>query len=226
MYPLLRSLALLTLLANSACSTVVEGQSQHITVNSSPQGAQCLFKQADDIVGRVTTPGTAEIPKSKNDLVIFCSKEGYESVSVKNRSDLAITSLGNAVFWELSFVGTAVDSASGASNKYDSNVFVKLSPAPTPAAFPAPPGAPAVTQLPMQSVAPLSVQAPMPGEPMTPAPTPAASPTPPAANPSLHAAEELSQAALKAAAAQQPQPLTYAQSMVEAPRRPPFDITP
>lgn len=223
----LRTLAFLALLANCACSTVVEGPSQKITVNSSPQGAQCLFRQADDIVARITTPGTAEIPKSKNDLVILCSKEGYESVSVKNRSDMALTSLGNMAFYQLSFVGDAVDSATGASNKYDSKVFVELTPAPAPAVFPAPPGALPLVQLPMQAVGLMSIQPPVPLPPasMT-APLPVAfTPAVLATNPPLYAADALGKAALKASSAQQVMPLTYAQAMTESPRRPPFDIT-
>lgn len=223
-----RILALFSLCLATACSTVVEGTTQKVTVSSTPQGAQCLIKQADDVVGRITTPGTAEVPKNKNDLVILCSKEGYESVSVKNRSEMALTSLGNLAFYELSFVGDAVDSMSGASNKYDSKVFVRLTPAAEPAVFPVPPNLMPMPQLrPVPQMVPqMSIQPPMPQTNLTPyAPASVAAPaTPSGSNPSLRASESLARAALKLAEAENPTPLTYAQQVAELPLRPPFDL--
>ncbi len=230
----LRHLSLICLLANAACATVVEGSTQEITVASDPQGAHCFIEQAGDIVGRVTTPGTAQIDKSKNDLVISCSKEGYETAKVKNRADMAITSFGNMAFYQLSFLGNAVDSATGASNKYDSKVFVQLTPAQEPSVFPAPPGMPIRAPLPEAAVAQMSMQPPMPmsavwtvAAPAMVAPHPA-TPLPDIAtlspvSPSIHAALNLSEAALKAAQAQQLPHLTYAEASEQASRRPPFE---
>jgi hypothetical protein len=232
MHTLFRPLALLALVFTSACSTVVEGSSQKITVDSSPQGAQCFIQQAGDIVGRVTTPGTAEIGKSKNDLVIGCSKDGYESVTIKNKSDMALTSFGNMAFYQLSFLGNAVDSATGASNKYDSKVFVTLNPATEPMAFPAPPGMRPAIQLPVQTVAGYSMQPPSPAPQMTaaaasPAPQPAP-PTPAPAdthtNPAIHAAIAMAKASAAMMEHQQVAQLSYAEQMIEAGHRPPFEI--
>jgi hypothetical protein len=226
------ALALLALIATSGCSTVVEGRSQKITVNSSPQGAECILKQADNVVGQITTPGTAEIAKTKNDLVILCSKPGYESVSFNNHSDYSIASLGNMILGEYSFVGNAVDSASGASNKYDSKVFVTLAPAAAPSAFPAPPGAPAVVKLAPEMAAGMSMQVPIPGIPATPlpvsAPAPVAAPMPAlpmpiGSNPSINASVALARAALSVPSPAQVMQESYTQALAEAPRRPPFD---
>jgi hypothetical protein len=229
MHPLPRHFSMLCLALTSACSTVVEGTSQSITVSSEPAGAQCFIEQAGDIVGRVTTPGSATIGKSKNDLVISCSKDGYESVKVKNRADMAITSLGNMAFYQLGFLGSAVDSATGASNKYDSKVFVTLIPSGPPLAFPVPPGAPIVTQLPTQSLAGLTMQPPMPAALLQPGPTLHAAPAPqallPAPTPSIHAAVALAKAAIASIEQQQVAQLSYAEQMAQATRRPPFEIT-
>jgi len=228
MHPLHCSFAILILMLSSACSTVIEGRSQEITVKSSPEGAQCLIKQADDIVARITTPGTAEVQKTKNDLVILCSKAGYESVSATDRSGMALATLGNMAFYQLSFIGNAVDSLSGASNKYDADVFVQLMEAQAPAAFPAPPAPPTVIKLPASSLAGMSVQAPLPTALLS--PEPVAKPLPAAAsvtasfpNPPLHAASELAEAVRQLPAGQQMAQISYAQEAAEAPHRPPFE---
>ena len=238
-FPLLAGLAALHLL--SACSTVVEGRSQPIVISSSPTGAQCLVQQAGDVVARITTPGTATVGKSKNDLVISCSKDGYESVSLKNRSDMAITSFGNMAFYQLSFLGDAVDSATGASNKYDSKVFVELKPASAPTAFPMPPGSVPSLKLPVESVALMSMQVPMPAASNMQVPAVIAQPAPAAAvaaspvgltaavsfpgtGPALNASSKLGQAAMDAARASQPAPMTYAQQVAEVSSRPPFGV--
>lgn len=230
-----RYLLLITLLITSGCSTVIEGRSQNITINSSPQGAQCIVKQADDVVARLTTPGVATVEKSKNDLVILCSKDGYESVSVKNHSDLALSTFGNAAFYELSFVGNAIDSASGASNKYDSHMLITLAQAQTPAAFPAPPGALPVVELSPQVTTAMSMQVPMPPAPVTPVMAtelPPAIPSTPliaspaiadTSNPAVEASSVLGKETLKIAADQQPPQMTYAQAAEESMRRPPFE---
>jgi hypothetical protein len=131
MHSFVRGAGILLLLATSACSTVIEGRTQKIAVDTYPSGADCVIKDNDLILAKVHTPGTAEINKSKNDILVECTKEGYIPNKKRNRSDVAITSFGNMAFGKLSFVGNMVDSASGASNKYDSKVFMGLNPLPS-----------------------------------------------------------------------------------------------
>lgn len=123
-------ISLLLLLFNTACSTVIEGRTQRIAIDTFPVGANCVVKDNELILARVTTPATAEINKSKNDILVECSKEGYITNHKRNNADIAITSVGNMVLGQWSFIGNAVDSASGANHKYDSKVFVALSPLP------------------------------------------------------------------------------------------------
>lgn len=124
------------LLLNAACSTVIEGRSQKISVDSYPTGAECAVKDNDIILARVHTPGIATIEKSKNDILVECSKDGYITNAKRNRSDVAITSIGNMAMGQWSFLGNMVDSASGASHKYDSRVFIGLNPLPPVALAP------------------------------------------------------------------------------------------
>lgn len=123
------------LFLTSACSTVIEGRTQTIAVDTYPTGAECVVKDNDLILARVLTPGQAVIEKSKNDILVECNKEGYIGNKQRNRSDVAISSVANMAFGQWSFVGNMVDSATGASHKYDSKVFLALNPLP-PVALP------------------------------------------------------------------------------------------
>lgn len=121
-----RLILLAAMLLTSACSTVIEGTTQKISVDSYPSGARCVVKDNDLILARVQTPGIAVIDKNKNDIYVECAKEGYITAGKRNNSDMAITSLGNMALGQWSFIGNAVDTASGANNKYDPRVFVTL----------------------------------------------------------------------------------------------------
>lgn len=122
----------------TACSTVIEGRTQTIAVDTYPTGAQCLVKDNDLVLAKVQTPGQAVIEKSKNDILVECTKEGYITAKQRNRSDVAITSAANMAFGQWSFVGNMIDSATGASHKYDSRVFMPMRPLPPVALAPQP----------------------------------------------------------------------------------------
>ncbi len=63
----------------SACSSVVEGTSQEITINTNPSGASCSLERQAISVARVDpTPGAATIKKTKYDIMIKCDKNGYQ----------------------------------------------------------------------------------------------------------------------------------------------------
>lgn len=127
-------------LALAGCSTIVEGRSQSININTNPAGADCALKRQGGVIGRVNpTPGAALIEKSKHDISIECSKAGYQTASFNNHSDVAGATVGNVLIGGL--IGWGIDSATGADNKYDGNVNITLVPdvaATTPSASLAP----------------------------------------------------------------------------------------
>jgi len=115
----------------SACATVFEGTSQEISVVTNPMGAVCVFERQGMEVGRIAnTPGTTNIRKSKYDITIKCSKEGYQTASYLNHSGVTATIAANVAADLLLTAGLSsiVDSASGADNKYDSAVNISLIP--------------------------------------------------------------------------------------------------
>ncbi|HTF44080.1 MAG TPA: hypothetical protein VK641_09285 [Terriglobales bacterium] len=123
--------------ALSGCATVFEGTSQDITVVSNPAGALCVFEREGIVVGRIlSTPGTADIEKSKYDLTIRCNKPGFAEASYLNHSGTTATIAANIAVDLLFTAGVAsiVDSADGADNKYDSAVNISMVPSTSPVA--------------------------------------------------------------------------------------------
>lgn len=114
-------------LALTGCSTVIEGRSQQILVNSSPAGADCgLYRQGLRIATVQNAPGSALVEKTKHDIWIVCVKQGYQQATHYNKSGVAGATVGNIILG--GGIGWIVDSASGADNKYDTPVNVTLMP--------------------------------------------------------------------------------------------------
>ena len=114
-------------LLSGACSTIIEGRSQQIIVNSNPQGADCgLYRQGVRIATVQNAPGSALVEKSKHDIWIACVKPGYQMATHYNKSGVAGATLGNIILG--GGIGWAIDSATGSDNKYDSPVNVTLVP--------------------------------------------------------------------------------------------------
>jgi hypothetical protein len=122
----------------SGCSSIIEGTSQEILVNSNPSGADCEFVREGNVIARVVqTPGGVTIKKTKHDITLKCHKDGYQEASYLNHSGAAGATFGNIILG--GGIGWAIDSASGADNKYDGVVNITLIPnqaAPAPAAKP------------------------------------------------------------------------------------------
>ncbi len=134
--------AVSALMLTSACSSIVEGTSQEIVVNTNPSGASCELVREGAPIGRVAqTPGTVLIKKTKHDMTINCTKDGYQVATYMNKSDVAGATFGNIILG--GGIGWAIDSASGADNKYTSPVNITLVPSNAPANAATVPAAPA-----------------------------------------------------------------------------------
>jgi hypothetical protein len=121
----------------SGCSSVIEGTSQEILVNTNPVGANCEFVREGNVIARVTqTPGGATIKKTKHDITLKCNKQGFQEATYLNHSGAAGATFGNIILG--GGIGWAIDSASGADNKYDGVVNMTLVPASAETAAAAP----------------------------------------------------------------------------------------
>ena len=124
----MRNFALaVALLLLSSCSSIIEGTSQDIMVNTTPSKAKCdLVREGTVIASIAETPASTHIGKDKHEIIIKCNKPGYQEATYINKSDVAGATVGNVVAGGL--IGWAVDSASGADNKYESPVNITLVP--------------------------------------------------------------------------------------------------
>lgn len=124
--------------ALTGCSSIIEGTSQQILVNTNPGGADCALEREGQVIARVLqTPGGATIKKTKYDITVRCTKAGFQEGTYLNHSGAAGATFGNIVAG--GGIGWAIDSASGADNKYDGVVNMTLVPASAaPASAPRP----------------------------------------------------------------------------------------
>jgi len=111
----------------AGCSSIIEGTSQEITVNTTPAGANCSLERQGISIARIDpTPGAATIKKTKYDITIKCNKRGYQEATYINHSGAAGATVGNIILG--GGIGWAIDSAAGADNKYDTPVNMTLVP--------------------------------------------------------------------------------------------------
>jgi hypothetical protein len=114
-------------LALVGCSSIVEGTSQELTVNTNPAGANCSLMRQGVSIGRIDpTPGAVTVKKTKYDINVVCHKAGYEEATFFNHSDVDGATVGNIILG--GGIGWAIDSASGADNKYTTPVNITLVP--------------------------------------------------------------------------------------------------
>ncbi|WP_366554845.1 hypothetical protein [Aquibaculum sediminis] len=115
------------LFLTSACSSIVEGTSQTVTINSDPSGATCSLERGGSVVAVVNpTPGSVSLGKSKDHVSVNCEKEGYQKAAAPLDSSFQGMTFGNVLFGGL--IGVAVDASTGAMHKYPSSVMVLLPP--------------------------------------------------------------------------------------------------
>ena len=112
------------------CATIIEGTSQEILVSTNPAGASCTLEREGQVIGTIpATPSAILVKKSKHDITIKCSKEGFETAIYINDSGLASGSVAGNVAADLLLtagLSSIIDSASGADNKYESPVNITL----------------------------------------------------------------------------------------------------
>ena len=144
------ALALMALgVAVSGCATIIDGSSEKIGITTGAvTGAHCVLSN-----GRgqwsVVTPGKVTVERSKHDMKVPCSKQGYQDVAATIPSDIDGWTLVNFAFADLP--GLGVDAATGAINDYDDTTIVHMSQGyGGQEAYPSYPSAPTYQQAPAQ----------------------------------------------------------------------------
>jgi hypothetical protein len=114
-------------MALSGCGTITQGPTQSIAFTSNPPGAEChLWENTNWHIATLTTPMTITVRKTKYDLEVVCSKQGYKDGTVTLISGYGLGVFGNAIIGGAT--GWAIDSATGSDNKYPSVANVTLMP--------------------------------------------------------------------------------------------------
>lgn len=109
----------------SACSSIVSGTTQTLTINTTPENADCKLEREGTVIGRVSpTPGSVLVQKTKHDIFVECSKKGYQTAKFTNKSGLQNATFGNIILG--GGIGWAIDSAAGADNHYDDVMNITL----------------------------------------------------------------------------------------------------
>jgi len=107
------------------CATVIEGESQDVTINTTPSGANCTIVRNGTSLGVVpSTPGSLRVEKTKDDISIKCIKHGYGEATYIDKSgypeyNWAYILVGGPIGW-------GFDSATGADNQYVSPISINL----------------------------------------------------------------------------------------------------
>jgi len=69
-----------------ACSTIVEGTSQTIQINTIPSETKCDLLREGAVIGTVaSTPGSVAVKKNKQNIMMKCEKDGYQQASFNNK---------------------------------------------------------------------------------------------------------------------------------------------
>jgi hypothetical protein len=126
----------------SGCASIVKGSSASINVTSPPvTGATCTLTSPEGS-WQVTTPSPVTVERSKHDMQVRCTKDGYQEATAVIPSNFEGWTVGNLIFGGI--IGVGVDAATGAMNDYPNTFQVPMVPLTQVQAAPlAPP--PAVT---------------------------------------------------------------------------------
>jgi hypothetical protein len=113
-------------LSLAGCSSIIEGTTETLSFDSNPPGADCTLVRNGETIGSVHTPSGVVVKKTKYDINVLCKKDGYQDGTAYLHSDAAGATFGNIILG--GGIGWAIDSASGADNKYTEHTTVTLVP--------------------------------------------------------------------------------------------------
>lgn len=122
-----RATLLAVLFAASGCATLVKGTDESVTVMTEPSGATCALDRDGHSIAMIkATPETVEVDRDKDDIVITCDLEKFETTVGRLESEFGGATLGNILLGGV--VGLAVDAASGANNEYPDSITLVMMP--------------------------------------------------------------------------------------------------
>lgn len=113
---------------STGCASITTGQNQSLSVETrangtTVSGASCKLEN-DKGTWYATSPGTAVVRRSYNDLNVRCEKNGHEAGVTAAKSSTKGMAFGNILAGGI--IGAAIDAGSGAAYDYPSIISVEL----------------------------------------------------------------------------------------------------
>ncbi len=114
-------------LMSGACSTIVSGTDQSVTVITEPSGAECTLERDGVAIAVINpTPGTVNVDKSSQNISVLCTREEHQDSAGVLSSTFESMTFGNILFGGV--IGVAIDASSGAMNQYPDSVTIVMVP--------------------------------------------------------------------------------------------------
>jgi hypothetical protein len=111
----------------AGCATLTTGSAQTVTILSEPAGAACILHRDGAVIGAVNpTPGSIAIAKGHGEIAVRCSRDGFIDAEQRLTAGFQAATLGNILLGGL--IGVVVDAASGASGRYEAQLWVLMVP--------------------------------------------------------------------------------------------------
>ncbi len=113
------------------CASIVRGSGENILITTPPTvGAHCSLSNRRGSWS-VISPGQVRVSKSKEDVTITCTKEGFQDAVASIPSGFEGWTFGNLAAGGV--IGLGIDAATGAINDYPNAFQVPMFPLPTAA---------------------------------------------------------------------------------------------
>lgn len=109
----------------SGCASIVGGTTQPVSVTTPGcESASCELTNGKGKWYIPTTPGTVTVARAYAELVVLCSKEGFDSASASAKSSTKGLAFGNILFGGV--IGAGVDMGTGAAYDYPGEISVPM----------------------------------------------------------------------------------------------------
>lgn len=122
------TIALLLLLANVGCASIVNGTNQTLSVETKSRGERvvgAVCKLANNKgTWFVTTPGSVSVHRSYDAMHISCEADGYQPADYTSESSTQAMAFGNIIFGGI--IGAGIDVASGAAYDYPDSISFEM----------------------------------------------------------------------------------------------------
>ncbi|WP_298282478.1 hypothetical protein [Acidocella sp.] len=132
------ALTLAALLPLANCASIVDGQTQALSVQTTTDGNQISGAQCSLTNNKgtwfVNTPGTVSVHRAYDAMNVKCTKDGYDPGIETVQSSTKGMAFGNVLFGGV--IGAGVDMSTGAAYDYPELITVPLTAATKTAAAP------------------------------------------------------------------------------------------